>query len=181
MFQLEVKRLLVEHCFPPSGGWDVTVDIDSMERGERGQHQVEKRAIAAENEAWLKANGVHIVAHQLFGRADLVASKEGVGTFVVEVEADSSKQREQALYSALGQIVMSMGNPAPTIQYGLALPDAPEWERQVRKVPGRVLELLKLNVWLVSPKGVRRYGAQPAPAEDDPKAQSPRKPRAAPL
>lgn len=30
MFQIEVKRWLVNYRFPPSNGWKVTVDIDSM-------------------------------------------------------------------------------------------------------------------------------------------------------
>jgi hypothetical protein len=33
MYQLEVKRWLVFHKFPVQAGWDVTIDIDSMERG----------------------------------------------------------------------------------------------------------------------------------------------------
>ena len=32
MNQLEVKRWLMEHRFPPSEGWYLTVDIDAMER-----------------------------------------------------------------------------------------------------------------------------------------------------
>ena len=32
MYQLEVKRYLVEHQFPPTDGWEVTVDVDAMER-----------------------------------------------------------------------------------------------------------------------------------------------------
>src|SRR5262249_20296200 len=118
MYQLEVKRWLVFHKFPVTEGWDVTMDIDSMERGEKGQQPPDKRAIAAECEAWLGAQGVKIVAHQLYGRADLVAAKEGAGTFVVEVEGDSSRQKEQAIYSALGQVVLSMGDPSPQITYG---------------------------------------------------------------
>ena len=77
--------------------------------------------------------GVKIVAHQLYGRADLVAVKEGVGTFVVEVEGDSSRQREQAMYSALGQVVLSMRDPSPVISYALAVLDSEQWERQLRK------------------------------------------------
>jgi hypothetical protein len=38
MYQLEVKRWLVLHKFPVADGWDVIIDIDSMERGEKGQH-----------------------------------------------------------------------------------------------------------------------------------------------
>ena len=155
MYQLEVKRWLVFHKFPVAGGWDVTIDIDSMERGKNGQHPPDKRAIAAECETWLRAQGVRIVAHPLYGRADLVATKEGVGTLVVEVEGDSSRQREQAMYSALGQVVLSMGDPSSEINYGLAVPDSEHWERQLKKVPARIRELLSLKLWLVSEVGVR--------------------------
>ena len=86
MYQLEVKRWLVAHRFPPEDGWNVTVDIDAMERGVVGQHPSDKRAIAAHCESWLSEQRVHIVAHHLYGRADLVAEKAGHGTFVVEVE-----------------------------------------------------------------------------------------------
>jgi len=155
MYQLEVKRWLVFHKFPVANGWEVTIDIDSMERGEKGQHPPDKRVIAAECETWLRAQGVKIVAHPLYGRADLVATKDGVGTLVVEVEGDSSRQREQAMYSALGQVVLSMGDPSSEITYGLAVPDSENWERQLKKVPGRIRELLSLKLWLVSAAGVR--------------------------
>jgi hypothetical protein len=156
MYQLEVKRWLVAYFFPVAEGWDVTVDIDSMERGKAGQHPPEKEAIAAECEMWLRDQGVKIVAHPRYGRADLVAAKEGRGTFVIEVEGDSSRQKEQAMYSALGQIVLSMGGPSPTIRYGLAVPDTAQWETQLNKIPDRVRDLLKLDLLLVSKSGVRQ-------------------------
>jgi hypothetical protein len=155
VYQLEVKRWLVFHKFAVADGWDVTIDIDSMERGEKGQHPPDKRHIAAECEAWLRTQGVKIVAHPLYGRADLVAAKEGVGTIVVEIEGDSSRQKEQAMYSALGQVVLSMGNPSSQITYALAVPDSEQWERQLKKVPNRIGELLRLQLWLVSETGVR--------------------------
>jgi hypothetical protein len=156
MYQLEVKRWLVAYLFPVAEDWDVTVDIDSMERGEAGQHPPEKKAIAAECETWLREQGVKIAKHPLYGRADLVATKEGRGSFVIEIEGDSSRQKEQAMYSALGQIVLSMRDPSPTIRYGLAVPDTVQWETQLKKVPNGVRELLKLDLLLVSKDGVRR-------------------------
>jgi hypothetical protein len=155
MYQLEVKRWLVAYRFPAMDGWKVTVDIDSMERGVAGQHPPDKRAIASDCETWLRQQGVDIVAHPLYGRADLVASKEGQ-TFVIEVEGDSSRQREQAMYSALGQIVLSMSEPSPQINYGLAVPDNPQWEAQLKKIPLRIRDILKLNLYLVSKTSVRQ-------------------------
>jgi transcriptional regulator of NAD metabolism len=155
MYQLEVKRWLVFHKFSVADGWDVVMDIDAMERGEKGQQSPDKREIAVECENWLRAQGVKIVAHPLYGRADLVAAKESEGTFVVEVEGDSSRQKEQAMYSALGQVVLSMRDPSPHVIYALAVPDSERWERQMRKVPAWICELLRLRLWLVSEAGVR--------------------------
>jgi hypothetical protein len=39
--------------------------------------------------------------------------------------------------------------------FGLAVPDQPEWERQLKKVPRRVKELLSLRCILVSEGNVR--------------------------
>src|SRR5690348_5996057 len=111
MYQLEVKKWLVAYCFPAREGWEITVDIDAMERDEAGQHSPGKKAIAAECEQRLRDQGARIVAHPLYGRADMVA-KNPRGTLVIEVEGDSSRQKEQAMYSTLGQIVLSMGDPS---------------------------------------------------------------------
>jgi hypothetical protein len=156
LYQLEVKRWLVAHSFPVAEGWNVTVDIDSMERGVAGQHPPDKKAVASECENWLRNHGVKIDAHPVYGRADLVASKEGVGTFVVEVEGDSSRQKEQAMYSALGQIVLSMDGISQAITYCLAVPDSVQWETQLNKIPKRVRDLLNLDLFLVSKTGVRQ-------------------------
>ncbi len=141
--------------FPVADGWDVTLDIDSMERGEKGQHPPDKKARARECEDWLRAQRVKIGAHPPYGRVDLVATKEEVGTFVVEVEGDSSRQKEQAMYSALGQLLLSMVNTASSTRYVLAVPDSEQWTRQLEKVPVRVRELLRLQLWVVSEAGVR--------------------------
>jgi hypothetical protein len=155
MYQLEVKRWLVAYFFPVAEGWDVTVDIDAMERGDAGEHPPEKKATVARCEAWLRQQGVKIVAHPVYGRADLVATREGFGTFVIEVEGDSSRQKEQAMYSALGQIILSMDEVSPTIKYGLAVPDTAQWEAQLNKIPDRVRDVLNLRLLLVSEAGVR--------------------------
>jgi hypothetical protein len=166
MYQLEVKRWLVANRFPPQEGWKVTVDIDAMERGVAGNHPPDKQAIAAECEAWLRSNGAEIVTHPLYGRADLVAAHPSLGTFVVEAEGSSSRQREQAMYSALGQILLSMFSNKEEIRYAVAVPDTPEWERQFRKVPARILKLLSLSLLLVSKNSVQDFGAEQAHAGD---------------
>ena len=126
-----------------------------MERGDKGQQPVGKQAIAAVCESRLRAKGVKVVGHPDFGRVDLVAYKEDVGTVLVEVEGDTSRQKEQAMYSALGQIVLSMSNPSSKITCALAVPDDLKWEIQMRKVPDEIKRLLRLQLWLVSETGVR--------------------------
>jgi hypothetical protein len=126
-----------------------------MERCHGGTHPVGKRERAAAAEARLKALGVSIGKHPVFGRADLVASHPSHGTVVVEVEGNSSRQREQAVYSALGQTVLMMRESDPSLAYALAVPDEPQWERHLRKIPLHVTQLLHLRLYLVSEAGVR--------------------------
>lgn len=159
MYQLEVKRWLMEHRFPPSEGWSLTVDIDAMERANGGLHPAGKREAAGLAEAALRSAGAEIVAHPIHGRADMVAIKPGEPTFVIEVEGDSSRQKEQAMYSALGQLVLSMGGADENIRFMLAVPDSKEWERQLLKIPARVKLQLGLDAVLVSASGIRYVGA----------------------
>lgn len=153
MYQLEVKRYLVEHLFRPGDGWDITIDIDAMERAKGGKQPPDKAERAGRAENWLRIAGAKIGAHPDLGRVDLVAARSGL-TVVVEVEGDSRRQKEQALYSALGQVLLRMRENGDT-RYGLAVPDAPLWEGQMKKIPGYVCERLPLTLWLVSKTGVR--------------------------
>lgn len=154
MYQLEVKYLLVKHLFPPSDGWDVVVDIDAMERAKGGQHNPDKKAKVTEAESRLIELGAVIGAHHKYGRVDVAATHPEKGSFLIEVEGQSSKQKEQAMYSAIGQTILMMDKPNSSI-YGVAVPDLPEWERQVKKIPNRVKNILNLKVYLVSVDGVR--------------------------
>ena len=154
MYQLEVKRYLVEHQFPPADGWEVTIDVDAMERARGGQHPPDKQERARRAEDWLRTAGARIGSHPDFGRADLVAARPGLATVVVEVEGDSSRQPEQSVYSALGQAVLLMRADVD-IRYGLAVPDTPAWERQMVKIPAHVADRLSLTLWLVGKTEVR--------------------------
>jgi hypothetical protein len=157
MYQLEVKASLVESRFHPADGWTVTVDIDSMERCRGGTHPPGKRERAEAAETRLRALGAIIGAHPIYGRADLVATHPSLGTVVVEVEGESSRQREQAMYSALGQTLLSMRTIGPAITFALAVPDEPSWERQLRKVPRDVATTLNLRLLLVSSSSSRDF------------------------
>lgn len=91
MYQLEVKRFLVEHMFPPSDGWQVTVDVDAMERARGPQHPEDKKARVQKAERELLALGAIIGIHSDHGRADVVAVHPRKGKFLVEVEGQSSR------------------------------------------------------------------------------------------
>ena len=153
MYQLEVKRYLVEYQFPPADGWEVTVDVDPMERAKGGQQPNDKEERARLAEDCLKTAGARIGAHAKFGRVDVVATR-GTETVLVEVEGDSQNQKEQALYSALGQIVLMMKGDMK-ISYGLAVPDTRPWKDQMKKIPRFVRDRLSLILWLVDKNGVR--------------------------
>jgi hypothetical protein len=152
MYQLEVKHWLVAHLFPPHEGWQVCVDIDAMERAHGGKHTPDKAERAKVAEQSLRALGVRIGAHPDFGRADVVAEHPEKGCYVIEVEGKSSKQKEQALYSALGQLVLQM--QGRDIRFRLAVPDEPSWRNQVRKIPAHARSVLGLTCLLVSKDGV---------------------------
>lgn len=155
MYQIEVKRYLVEYRFPRSDGWCVTVDLDAMERGIGNQHPEGKREIARRCEEQLRSQGVAREVHPTYKRADVVAEHHSRGTIVFEVEGESSRQREQAMYSALGQTLLSMTRLENGVRYGIAVPDGAEWETQLRKIPEPVLKRLELCLLLVSAHGVR--------------------------
>lgn len=155
MYQLEVKYHLVKHMFQPANGWDVIVDIDAMERAKGPQHKADKKAKAEAAEFELRRLGANVGAHELYGRVDVYASHPDNGVFLVEVEGTSSKQKEQAMYSAIGQTILMMEAPSKHITYALAVPDAPEWERQIAKIPNRIKTILNLKCFMVSERGVK--------------------------
>ena len=154
MYQIEVKRFLVEHTFPTANGWNVTIDVDAMEMGLGNQNPQEKRDAAAVCDAWLRANNVTIGAHAVHGRIDLAAERRGQH-FLIEVEGDSSRQKEQAFYSAIGQTLLLMTAEPNHTTYGVAVPDSPQWQYQIDKLPAYVRGLLRMNLYLVRPDGVR--------------------------
>ena len=83
-----------------------------------------------------------------------MARKPGTATVVIEVEGESSLQKEQAVYSAFGQIVLLM-RPDTNVRYGIAVPDTPSWEGQMAKIPAHIRDMLSLTLWLVGKTSVR--------------------------
>jgi hypothetical protein len=156
MYQIEVKTILVESLFNPKDGWAVIVDLDAMEMAKGGTHPEGKAEVAFKAKQRLEMLGAQIGADEDYGRADLVARHSMHGTYVIEVEGDTSRQREQAMYSALGQALLMIDGSSSDIHYAIALPDHPKWEHQALKIPAYVLEQLQLEVLLASEGGVRR-------------------------
>lgn len=149
LYQIEVKANLIKVAFNPSEGWNVTVDLDAMELGKGKQNSPEKRERAGLALTALESMGVTIGAHDTFGRVDLVAERSGE-LHLVEVEGRSSRQKEQAMYSALGQLLLTMRWWHPKTKYGLAAPDSRAWLNQLRKIPPQVTERLDLVLYLVN-------------------------------
>jgi hypothetical protein len=148
LYQVEVKLGLATFPFQASAGWRLTMHIDPMERGVGGRHPAgkAKRANAALRE--LRRLGVTIGTHKLYGPVDVVAEHATEPTRLIEVEGESGRQREQALYSSLGQLLLSMKIWSESMAYGIAVPDTREWWQQLRKIP---LELTKrLRLWRYS-------------------------------
>ena len=150
MNQIEVKYHIIEKLFLPSDGWNVTVDLDPMEMGKGKQNPDGKRALAQTYRKWLENIGVHIGADERFGRADIVARHPEKGCFIIECEGDTRKQREQAMYSALGQTLLMVSAQDAGTHYGLAVPNSDEWRKQLSKIPKTVCQKLNLILYLVS-------------------------------
>jgi len=150
MYQLEVKKWLVSHRFPPKDGWKVQVDVDAMERLDHRPGKADRARVA---EDALIRMGAAIGPHPEFGRADIVAEHPTKGLFIVEVEGMSSRQKEQAIYSALGQLVLQMQGRLH--KFVLAVPDDESWAAQVRKIPKHACTVLGLQCLLISEHGIR--------------------------
>src|SRR5438034_5042037 len=148
LYQLEVKLGLARFPFQKAAGWRVTVHVDPMELGSGGKQSRGKAKRATEALHQLRSLGVTIGSHKLFGPVDVVAEHDRGALRLVEVEGESGRQREQALYSSLGQLLLSMKIWGDDIAYGIAVPDTREWWRQLEKIP---LELTKrLHLWRYS-------------------------------
>jgi hypothetical protein len=154
MYQLEVKYHLILDRFNPKNGWDVAVDIDAMERAKGPQHTPEKKQTVEQAESKLLDLSVRLEPHKQYGRVDIAARHPEHGLYLIEVEGDSSRQKEQAMYSALGQTLLLMSGENE-ITFGIAFPDHPSWERQLQKIPAYVKKSLRLKCFLVAANNVR--------------------------
>ncbi len=158
MYQLEVKATLVEQRFPVAGGWSVTVDVDAMELARGGTHPADKLLrVEAAYERLRRLGATLGTRHPTYGRADIVAEHATLGTVIVEVEGSAARQREQAMYAAIGQLLVSMKHDHDRVTYAIAVPDTQLWRHQLAKIPLVVLAKLKLRLFCVGPCAVADY------------------------
>jgi hypothetical protein len=129
-----------------------------MERAKGGKHPSDKANKARIAEHAIDDMGVTIGVNRDYRRADIVAEHPEKGLFIVEVEGDSSKQKEQAMYSALGQLLLMMDGKKHT--FILAVPDDEKWETVIQRIPAYSLTALNLSCVLVREKGVRKPSVQ---------------------
>lgn len=107
MRKIEAKAALVSNVFPKSAGWRLTVNIDSSERSQ-GDVPAAQREGASNAESQLVELGAKIGSHPRFGPKDIVAEHDVLGTLVIKVLGDSSRLDSEALYSAMGQLILLM-------------------------------------------------------------------------
>src|SRR5215213_3296741 len=103
MYQVELKRALIQHLFSPEEGWSVVVHLDPMELARGGSHPSGKAEAAQDCVEWFHEKGVRMEVDREYGKADLVARHPDHGIVIIEVEGKSRRLRTQAFYSALGQ------------------------------------------------------------------------------
>jgi hypothetical protein len=156
-YQLEVKLSLVRLFFNPADGWRVTVDVDPMELGKGGQQSAAKRRRAARAHAEPKRLGVSMGRHDVWGPVDVVADHPEEGTRLIEVEGSSRRQPDQALYSAIGQLVLMMQAVGGSVRYGLAVPDERRWRHQLGEIPLGFRKLVNLELYALRESAGTRW------------------------
>lgn len=150
MYQIELKRALVQHLFSPEEGWNVVVHLDPMELAQGGAHPPGKAEIAQGCVEWFREKGVRMAIDAEYGKADLVARHSDQGIFIIEVEGESSKLRTQAFYSALGQSLVRKYGEMSHAKYGLAVPNSNKWRDLIKRMPQSLFRKLEIEVFLVS-------------------------------
>ena len=159
LYELEVKRYLVENLFLPADGWEVNIDVDAMEKDLRGEHSRDKKERARHAMDWLKEAGVRFAAHPDFRRADLVATRPSGQTVVLEVKGQRAGQEGTAVQEAFGQLAQRMRGDR-NARYGIAVPATSSWEYQLRKFPPDVCDRLSVSLYLVCEARVREVERQ---------------------
>jgi hypothetical protein len=97
------------------------------------------------------------------GRIDLVARRAGV-TILVEGKGRSANP-VAGLEAVVGRCVLAMeAEPSPSLEYGICIPDTPQWTKPVEL--GRHPVLRRIHVFLVAENGDVRRGEWPRTVVD---------------
>lgn len=158
IYQVEVKRHLAAYL--KAKGYEVGVHLDPMEICRGGNHPPGKLEKAEECLEWFGNHGVVCAVDRDYGKADLVARHETMSTLVVEVEGKGSKPKSQALYSALGQLLLRKYGEYPRASFALAVPDDRQWINQLARMPASLCEEQCLALYLVSSDRVTLYAPE---------------------
>ncbi len=153
MYKLEVKRWLVEYKFPPKDGWEVTVKIHPMERAIGNQHKPDKKERVKVAEDALISMQASICPNTKYGQ-DILAKHPRYGSYIGVVEGISSKQKKQAIYSALGKLILHMKNNKYI--HFIGVPDDALWAKELYNIPLYVRNNISLICFLVSEERVRQ-------------------------
>lgn len=145
-YQIEIKKYLVNHKRKHKLWKDIIVDIDAEEVGKDDSL---KKSQSDECVLHLNAfKGVNEYRTDIKA-TDILTKKN----YYIEVEGFSSKQQEQAFYSALSQIILRMKNKSDNI-YGIAVPNTESWIKQVSKISKYIRSILNIHLFLVDKKDV---------------------------
>ena len=144
MYQPEVKYQFIRDKFWGKA-WEVLVDIDASERGDAGGNKDSRRLRKAKwkktkrrlEEIGIKFTNDHrqksdlreeLIAKglEIPARPDIVAFRKRRGKkpdlWIIEVEGQSSRQPEQKVYSAIGQILLALfETPANNVELHFAV------------------------------------------------------------
>lgn len=132
------------------------VHLDPMEMGKGPQQSKNYKKINVSRDciAWFKKESILIDKATGSGKIDLVAKKTDGHIYYIEVEGDSSKQTEQAVYSALGQLIFKMKQFDKKVTYAIAAPNSDTWKANLIKIPIEVCAKLNITRYLVAQNAV---------------------------
>lgn len=118
------------------------------EKFKRGTEWPNEGFVQSAIEAFFRAGGFEVGEHRTI---DLVCSHPVSGVkWRVEAKGLTSAVGLD-FRTGLGQLIQGMEEPG--VEYALAVPDIPQFRKQVRAVPTRVVEALKIHWLFVQPDG----------------------------
>lgn len=85
-------------------------------------------------------------------------ANESEGPVVIELLHDANPaSRDDQLSTALGRLLLTMGDHSPTMSWAIAAPHTDAWLETLERVPLRVLATFRLTLMLVGEDSVTDY------------------------